>query len=79
MNAVYFKGLWANQFSEDVTRDQDFWVSSNESIKVPMMYKKAKFGYFIHRELGATMLAMNYQVSIFIWHPYGIMPVNDRI
>lgn len=63
VNAVYFKGLWAKQFSEDSTRQQEFWVSSNESINVPMMFKKAKFGYFMHRELGATLLKMDYQGS----------------
>lgn len=36
-NAIYFKGLWLNQFDEDDTRDRDFTLSNKEVIQVPMM------------------------------------------
>lgn len=63
VNAIYFKGLWAKQFKKEATYDQDFWTSSTESVKVPMMHQKDKFRYFHFRDLEATALAMDYKVS----------------
>ena len=67
VNAVYFKGLWAKQFDEADTHDQEFWISNTENVKVPMMYKKSKFRLFFDRDLEATVLAMDYQVSMHIY------------
>ena len=36
-NTIYFKGEWVKPFNEKYTRDGDFWITSNKSIKVPMM------------------------------------------
>ena len=36
-NAIYFKGLWLNQFDENDTRDRDFTLANEEVIQVPMM------------------------------------------
>ncbi|XP_068202286.1 leukocyte elastase inhibitor-like [Palaemon carinicauda] len=63
VNAVYFKGLWENQFSKDATYDEDFWISASSSVKVPMMHIKKKFGYSVNDDLGASLLKMNYQGS----------------
>lgn len=62
VNAVYFKGLWLNQFDESDTHDQEFWISAEESVQVPMMHIKKKFRYFNHRDLDSTILAMDYKV-----------------
>ncbi|XP_050687471.1 leukocyte elastase inhibitor-like isoform X1 [Eriocheir sinensis] len=63
VNAIYFKGFWANQFKKEATRDEDFWTSSTDSVKVPMMHMKEKFRLFHFRDLGATALAMDYKGS----------------
>src|SRR5262245_49548122 len=44
-NAIYFKGDWASQFKKDMTRERPFKVSSDDTVKVPMMQQKQKFGY----------------------------------
>ncbi len=36
-NAIYFLGDWKYQFDKKNTTDLDFYISSNNSIKVPMM------------------------------------------
>lgn len=43
VNAIYFKGNWANQFLKDRTMERPFKISKNETKMVQMMYKKAKF------------------------------------
>ena len=44
-NAIYFKGKWLIQFDKKKTIDSDFWVSSDKSIKVPMMSQKGNFRF----------------------------------
>ena len=36
-NAIYFKGQWLTQFDEENTTEEDFRVSPERTIKVPMM------------------------------------------
>ena len=36
-NVIYFKGEWVHQFNPDYTRDADFYISKDESVKVQMM------------------------------------------
>jgi serpin B len=44
-NAIYFKGDWAIQFKEENTKETDFHVTSQKTVKVPMMYQKETFEY----------------------------------
>ena len=45
VNAIYFKGNWANQFDQSLTRDAPFWVTPDESVQVPMMTQEHAFRY----------------------------------
>jgi serpin B len=45
VNAIYFKGKWANPFKENDTQEEPFWVKDDESIEVPMMTQKHYFRY----------------------------------
>ena len=51
VTAIYFKGLWLEQFSKDETFSSSFFVSQNEEIKVKMMYQEAVFKYIESQEL----------------------------
>jgi serine protease inhibitor len=64
VNAVYFKGLWAKQFSAGNTRFESFHLNSKESKEVAMMHKEDEFGYLWSEELDADILQMPYQVSL---------------
>jgi serpin B len=47
-NAIYFKGTWNWEFDKSNTREQDFKITQDNVIQVPMMYMKndkAKFNY----------------------------------
>ena len=63
VNAVYFKGLWENQFDSSDTIDQDFYVTPEKTIKVPMMHVEKEFRYSTREDLNADVLAMDYKVS----------------
>jgi len=43
-NAVYFKGIWKTTFDKSATNeDGSFWVTTNQTVPVPMMYAKDSF------------------------------------
>ncbi|MGO9114672.1 MAG: serpin family protein [Thermoguttaceae bacterium] len=44
-NAVYFKANWLQPFDKQNTREEDFAVSAQEKVKVPLMHLKSKMGY----------------------------------
>ncbi len=53
-NAIYFKGEWAKQFDKDNTSDQDFKITSDKVVKIPMMqcaYDETEFNYAENDEL----------------------------
>ncbi len=70
VNAIYFKGNWADQFEEDLTKDAPFHLLSGESIQVPMMKQQETFGYAEHEDL--QILQMPYagdEVSMLVLLP----------
>jgi serpin B len=47
-NAIYFKGTWQWEFDTSDTRNEDFKITADNTVKVPMMImdpKKARFKY----------------------------------
>ncbi len=45
MNAIYFKGLWTNEFDKSQTRDDQFVGSNNPQIPCRMMVQRGNFKY----------------------------------
>jgi serpin B len=60
-NAIYFKGTWMTKFDESETHDEDFTLSNNSTVKVPMMHKETGFGYLEDENL--KILSMPYSIS----------------
>jgi serpin B len=51
-NAIYFKGNWLKQFDEDDTKDRDFKIDLETSVKVPMMSMTGEtFNYTASQDL----------------------------
>jgi serpin B len=45
VNAIYFKGLWKEQFDKQFTIESPFWILHDYAVKVPTMRQKGEFGY----------------------------------
>ena len=45
VNAIYFKGIWANQFRADNTREMPFHVTASKTIQAPMMSRQLECRY----------------------------------
>ena len=43
VNAIYFKGEWEEKFKTEMTRKQDFFVSSTKTVVVDMMCNRKKY------------------------------------
>ncbi|XP_042863627.1 serpin B4-like isoform X2 [Penaeus japonicus] len=61
VNAFYFKGLWNKEFKKSNTIKTSFWISSKESVKVPMMRSSGYFSHGSCGDIGASVLSMNYK------------------
>lgn len=44
-NAVYFHGSWSDPFKKELTKDEDFYLTATEKIKVPLMHRWDEFQY----------------------------------
>ncbi|KAG8442443.1 hypothetical protein GDO86_011287 [Hymenochirus boettgeri] len=60
LNAIYFKGNWANKFDPEHTHERPFRLSKNESKPVQMMYKKAKFPMNYADDVLANVISLPY-------------------
>lgn len=45
-NVLYFKGVWADSFSEDKTKTEDFYLKNGETVKVDMMNDERMLDYY---------------------------------
>ncbi len=59
-NAIYFKGLWDQQFDPENTYDADFTLASNETVTVDMMVSDSKNDRFNYTETDTLQLLKLY-------------------
>lgn len=45
VNAIYFKGDWTHPFDKKATQESQFWVTSGQSVEVPMMHQESTLNY----------------------------------
>jgi len=57
-NAVYFKGTWVRQFDKNNTRDADFRVSPEKTVKVSMMQRTDEDTVYRYTETGDVQVLM---------------------
>jgi serine protease inhibitor len=73
VNAVYFKGDWDKKFDVANTKEEDFFVSSTEKVRVQLMFmRKAKFNYGVNPELATQAIELPYaggRLSMFVLLP----------
>ncbi len=55
-NAIYFKGDWASPFPKGATKDEDFTVTEDKRIPVPMMHRIGRLNYHDGGEFQALEL-----------------------
>ena len=69
MNALYFKGSWANKFERSETKPGIFKAQNGSKIKVPMMHRYDSYPYYSNENYSAVRLEYgngNYNMDIFL-------------
>ncbi|XP_028159139.1 uncharacterized protein LOC114351966 isoform X2 [Ostrinia furnacalis] len=64
-NAIYFLGNWVDQFNPNNTKDRDFHVNNQKTVKIPTMYQESSFSYGENDTLDCKMLQMDYKGGNF--------------
>ncbi|KAL3865726.1 hypothetical protein ACJMK2_043086 [Sinanodonta woodiana] len=73
VNAVYFKGDWDTKFDTERTEKNDFFISTDETVKVDMMQDTRKCNFLKNDELKYSALMLPYKdgnLSMVILLPY---------
>lgn len=63
INAIYFKGVWENEFNPDATSKQEFHETKSKTTTVDMMHKEARFRTCRCDELKVQALEIPYKGS----------------
>lgn len=64
VNAIYFKGLWQNQFDKEFSRKEEFWCDENKSVETEYMFSDdQRFSYGKIDDLDCCALEMKYEES----------------
>ncbi|XP_046551363.1 leukocyte elastase inhibitor-like isoform X1 [Haliotis rubra] len=72
VNAIYFKGNWAEKFDPTRTEKGTFKVKPGETVQVDMMRMKKKFRFGLNDELNCSVLELPYvkeDLSMFFLLP----------
>ncbi|XP_026549912.1 alpha-1-antiproteinase 2-like [Notechis scutatus] len=59
-NYIYFRGNWKTPFDPAFTREEDFFVDHNTTVKVQMMHRTGWFYYYFDEQLSCTVLMIGY-------------------
>ncbi|KAK9874820.1 hypothetical protein WA026_005628 [Henosepilachna vigintioctopunctata] len=61
INSLYFQGRWKHPFLLNETKQTDFYISKNETVKIDMMKITGHFLLDINKRVGTKMLRIPYQ------------------
>ena len=70
INAIYFDGKWESAYSEERTREQEFYLTSGDTVKTPFIRDKRKLNYFSNDLLKAIEMPYKAEgVSMYAFLP----------
>ncbi|XP_001928604.1 plasma serine protease inhibitor [Sus scrofa] len=61
VNYIFFKAKWETSFNHKITHEQDFHVTSETVVRVPMMKREDQFYYLLDRNLSCKVVGVPYQ------------------
>ncbi|KAH8023529.1 hypothetical protein HPB51_014778 [Rhipicephalus microplus] len=76
VNAVYFRGSWAELFDPELTAEEPFYETPTRSRKVKMMYRTGRFAVGRHEGLGVSLVSIPYRQETVHFHAPQALPMN---
>ncbi|XP_007942738.1 serpin A12 [Orycteropus afer afer] len=64
INYIFFRARWQHEFDPKLTKEEDFMLDQNKSVKVPMMFHGSMYKVGRDDQLSCTVLEMPYQGNI---------------
>lgn len=78
INAIYFKGIWANQFDKERTAERDFHRLDGSHKPCPMMSRSGHYDYYETNEFQAVGLPYGAgRISMYIFLPKPTYSISD--
>ncbi|HLG13149.1 MAG TPA: serpin family protein [Blastocatellia bacterium] len=70
INAIYFKGKWANEFDKSATHDEPFYLANGREKKHPMMRRSGEYRYYEEKGFQAVNLPYGSgRLSMYVFLP----------
>ncbi|XP_043930533.1 alpha-1-antitrypsin-like isoform X2 [Protopterus annectens] len=68
---IMFQGTWEKPFNPKNTKEEDFFIDADTTVKVPMMYRPGVYKVFQDSHVGCTFLELPYKgaASLFLILP----------
>lgn len=76
VNYIFFKAKWETSFNHKGTQEQDFYVTPETVVRVPMMSREDQYHYLLDRNLSCRVVGVPYQgnaTALFILPSEGKM------
>ncbi|XP_019643332.1 PREDICTED: uncharacterized protein LOC109484493 [Branchiostoma belcheri] len=61
VNAIYFKGQWADMFDPYDTADMPFYRTEEDSVDIPMMFREGRYNSVRDPDVGCSVLELPYK------------------
>ncbi|XP_036738213.2 plasma serine protease inhibitor-like [Manis pentadactyla] len=61
VNYIFFKAKWKKGFDQKSTREEDFYVTPETVVRVPMMVSENRYHYLLDRNLSCKVVGLPYQ------------------
>ncbi|NXI49105.1 A1AT antiproteinase, partial [Chloroceryle aenea] len=61
LNYIYFKATWEKSFDPLRTREDDFFVNTNTSVRINMMQRQDKYDSYYDQDLSCEVVELPYQ------------------
>ncbi|XP_054987781.1 alpha-1-antitrypsin [Sorex araneus] len=83
INFIFFRGKWEKPFETEMTKEEDFHVDAQTTVRVPMMNRLGMFHIQRCQELSSWVLLMDYQgnaTAMFLMPDEGkLQHVQDKL
>ncbi|XP_060118312.1 uncharacterized protein LOC132589564 [Heteronotia binoei] len=76
LNYISFKGRWEKPFDHELTKERDFFVDANTTVKVNMMYRKGYYDFLRDEELSCWVVKVPYEGDYSAWF---ILPDQGKL
>ncbi|EHB04103.1 Plasma serine protease inhibitor [Heterocephalus glaber] len=76
VNYIFLKAKWEIGFNNKTTQNQDFYVTPEKKVQVPMMNHEDQYFYFLDKDLSCTVVGIPYEGNVTA---YFILPSSGKM